>query len=183
MTIICAVLVVCILSVPIFWLLRGRLKGGVTALSLGPSHEGGGVKGIRALVVTAHPDDECMFFAPTILALTAECACQPFLLCLSEGRCTLHCVPTYFPFLLLPSLPPLAFPSSPPSPLPPTSPPPPPPLPPTSHPPPSPPHPLVSSSSSSASSSSSSFSSSSPFSSPPTFQVTTMARVTSVGKS
>ena len=40
--------------------------------------------GGRALLVTAHPDDECMFFAPTILA-AAGLKCDVFLLCLSEG--------------------------------------------------------------------------------------------------
>ena len=49
---------------------------------------GGYTRGLRAggrvLVVTAHPDDECMFFAPTILA-AAGLKCSVFLLCLSEG--------------------------------------------------------------------------------------------------
>ncbi|XP_017268046.1 N-acetylglucosaminyl-phosphatidylinositol de-N-acetylase [Kryptolebias marmoratus] len=40
---------------------------------------------VRALVVTAHPDDECMFFAPTILRL-AETNATVHLLCLSEGN-------------------------------------------------------------------------------------------------
>ena len=40
--------------------------------------------GGRALIVTAHPDDECMFFSPTILA-TGGLKCHTFLLCLSEG--------------------------------------------------------------------------------------------------
>uniref|UniRef100_A0A3Q2P2L0 N-acetylglucosaminylphosphatidylinositol deacetylase n=1 Tax=Fundulus heteroclitus TaxID=8078 RepID=A0A3Q2P2L0_FUNHE len=39
---------------------------------------------VRALVVTAHPDDECMFFAPTIVRLVALNA-SVHLLCLSEG--------------------------------------------------------------------------------------------------
>src|ERR1700722_255868 len=33
------------------------------------------------LLLTAHPDDECLFFAPTLLALTPEV----FFLCLSTG--------------------------------------------------------------------------------------------------
>ncbi|XP_074527678.1 N-acetylglucosaminyl-phosphatidylinositol de-N-acetylase [Halichoeres trimaculatus] len=41
--------------------------------------------GIRALIVTAHPDDECMFFAPTILRLV-ELNVDVHLLCLSEGN-------------------------------------------------------------------------------------------------
>lgn len=40
----------------------------------------------RVLIVTAHPDDECMFFGPTILALTQrEEPCTVYLLCLSNG--------------------------------------------------------------------------------------------------
>ncbi|TNM84685.1 hypothetical protein fugu_008863 [Takifugu bimaculatus] len=41
--------------------------------------------GIRALIVTAHPDDECMFFAPTIIQLVALNA-NVHLLCLSQGN-------------------------------------------------------------------------------------------------
>lgn len=40
---------------------------------------------IRALIVTAHPDDECMFFAPTIIRL-GELNATVHLLCLSEGN-------------------------------------------------------------------------------------------------
>ena len=36
------------------------------------------------LLITAHPDDECMFFAPTIISLT-QSNVEVFLLCLSEG--------------------------------------------------------------------------------------------------
>ena len=47
------------------------------------------------LLVTAHPDDECMFFAPTITAFT-EAAVPVFLLCLSQGisrvTCATNCV-------------------------------------------------------------------------------------------
>lgn len=39
---------------------------------------------IRALFVTAHPDDECMFFAPSIIRLV-ELNASVHLLCLSEG--------------------------------------------------------------------------------------------------
>lgn len=39
----------------------------------------------RALLVTAHPDDESMFFGPTILELRRR-NCRIFLLCLSEGN-------------------------------------------------------------------------------------------------
>ena len=41
--------------------------------------------GSRTLLVTAHPDDEAMFFAPTILGL-AHLRHQVFLLCFSAGR-------------------------------------------------------------------------------------------------
>lgn len=39
----------------------------------------------RVLIVTAHPDDECMFFGPTILSLTHRNDCRVFLMCLSNG--------------------------------------------------------------------------------------------------
>ena len=45
----------------------------------------------RTLFITAHPDDECMFFAPLILALTAQNRGNAFLLCLSEGKLNLLC--------------------------------------------------------------------------------------------
>lgn len=41
----------------------------------------------KTLFITAHPDDECMFFAPSVLALTAHNRKNAFLLCLSEGKC------------------------------------------------------------------------------------------------
>ncbi|KAM9789026.1 N-acetylglucosaminyl-phosphatidylinositol de-N-acetylase [Neosynchiropus ocellatus] len=40
---------------------------------------------VRALIITAHPDDECMFFAPTIIQL-GQCHVSVHLLCLSEGN-------------------------------------------------------------------------------------------------
>ncbi|KAF9074839.1 putative deacetylase LmbE-like domain-containing protein, partial [Rhodocollybia butyracea] len=39
----------------------------------------------RVLLVTAHPDDECLFFAPTILGLTSHNQENFFSLCLSIG--------------------------------------------------------------------------------------------------
>lgn len=39
----------------------------------------------RALLVTAHPDDESMFFGPTILELRRR-NCRVFVLCLSDGN-------------------------------------------------------------------------------------------------
>lgn len=52
----------------------------------------------RVLFVTAHPDDECMFFAPTILTLTRCGLYDVFLLCLSSGNSvcrTYHMVLSY----------------------------------------------------------------------------------------
>lgn len=40
---------------------------------------------LRALVVTAHPDDECLFFSPSIIRLV-ESQVSVHLLCLSEGK-------------------------------------------------------------------------------------------------
>ena len=57
----------------------------------------------RILLITAHPDDECMFFAPTIMSLGRSVRAELFLLCLSEGTSPiafqaclilLNCVPT-----------------------------------------------------------------------------------------
>lgn len=39
----------------------------------------------RILFVIAHPDDECMFFGPTILNYTKNKKCQVYLMCLSTG--------------------------------------------------------------------------------------------------
>ncbi|KAL7031429.1 hypothetical protein ACKWTF_007012 [Chironomus riparius] len=38
----------------------------------------------RVLLVTAHPDDECMFFGPTLIALKKK-NCRIFVLCMSRG--------------------------------------------------------------------------------------------------
>lgn len=40
----------------------------------------------RVLLVIAHPDDECMFFGPTVLNFTANKACTLYILCLSTGN-------------------------------------------------------------------------------------------------
>ncbi|XP_036268472.1 N-acetylglucosaminyl-phosphatidylinositol de-N-acetylase isoform X1 [Pipistrellus kuhlii] len=68
-----------ILAPGIFWVwhLLGRMKHQVQA---GLSGRGG-----RALLVIAHPDDEAMFFAPTLLGL-ARLGRQLFLLCFSAGN-------------------------------------------------------------------------------------------------
>ncbi|XP_033833784.1 N-acetylglucosaminyl-phosphatidylinositol de-N-acetylase [Periophthalmus magnuspinnatus] len=49
------------------------------------SNHGTDLSAVRALFVTAHPDDECMFFAPTIIQLVQFNA-SVNLLCLSEGN-------------------------------------------------------------------------------------------------
>jgi N-acetylglucosaminylphosphatidylinositol deacetylase len=43
-------------------------------------------KASRVLLVTAHPDDECMFFGPTLIALKRKTNCRIFVLCLSRGE-------------------------------------------------------------------------------------------------
>ncbi|CAI5644191.1 N-acetylglucosaminyl-phosphatidylinositol de-N-acetylase [Oreochromis niloticus] len=63
---------------------RTLVKSLKRALNAPPSRETNG-ENIRALVVTAHPDDECMFFAPTIIRLV-ELNATVHLLCLSEGN-------------------------------------------------------------------------------------------------
>ncbi len=39
----------------------------------------------HVIIVTSHPDDECMFFAPTILGLQQLLGCTIHLMCLSNG--------------------------------------------------------------------------------------------------
>lgn len=39
----------------------------------------------RVLFVIAHPDDECMFFGPTILTYTKKKNCEVYLMCLTTG--------------------------------------------------------------------------------------------------
>ena len=41
------------------------------------------IRGLRILIITAHPDDECMFFTPTITSLRRQNLVQ--ILCLSTG--------------------------------------------------------------------------------------------------
>lgn len=38
------------------------------------------------LFVTSHPDDECMFFGPSIITLTRKPGANVYLLCLSKGE-------------------------------------------------------------------------------------------------
>jgi N-acetylglucosaminylphosphatidylinositol deacetylase len=44
------------------------------------------IKSQNILLVTAHPDDEAMFFAPTILSLSTKHSLGMFHLCLSTGN-------------------------------------------------------------------------------------------------
>ena len=44
------------------------------------------IKSQNVLLVTAHPDDEAMFFAPTILSLSRKPSIDLFHLCLSSGN-------------------------------------------------------------------------------------------------
>jgi len=45
----------------------------------------------RILLLIAHPDDEAMFFAPTLLALTQpQLGNHVKILCLSSGMCILY---------------------------------------------------------------------------------------------
>lgn len=40
----------------------------------------------RVLLITAHPDDECMFFGPTLVALAKAIDVRIYVLCLSSGK-------------------------------------------------------------------------------------------------
>ncbi|XP_058060009.1 N-acetylglucosaminyl-phosphatidylinositol de-N-acetylase [Anopheles bellator] len=61
----------------LFYGQTGRTRGWLRKSHLPPCR--------RALLVTAHPDDEVMFFGPTILELRRR-QCRVFVLCLSEGN-------------------------------------------------------------------------------------------------
>ncbi|XP_066491488.1 N-acetylglucosaminyl-phosphatidylinositol de-N-acetylase [Tiliqua scincoides] len=81
-----------LLSLPLLlWLLsswwlrrshKAKWRDGRTLFADGPRSDDGG--GLRALFVTAHPDDEAMFFAPSILSLAR--AARLWLLCGSTGN-------------------------------------------------------------------------------------------------
>ena len=72
-----AVVVVALLGVAVCWL---------WSILRGASVEGFIAHKQRVLLVIAHPDDESMFFVPTMLRLAQSC--DVFMLCLSSG--TLH---------------------------------------------------------------------------------------------
>ncbi|XP_056253712.1 N-acetylglucosaminyl-phosphatidylinositol de-N-acetylase [Seriola aureovittata] len=63
---------------------RTLVKSLKRVMNVLPGREADGAD-ITALIVTAHPDDECMFFAPTIIRLV-ELNASVHLLCLSEGN-------------------------------------------------------------------------------------------------
>lgn len=63
------------------WLVLSLLDG--CALEFGPA---GAPRPVPILLVTAHPDDEAMFFAPSLLALSRGVCCRVFILCLSTGE-------------------------------------------------------------------------------------------------
>lgn len=44
----------------------------------------------RVLLITAHPDDECMFFGPVIQKLSKMKDVQFYLMCLSVGKYTFY---------------------------------------------------------------------------------------------
>ncbi|XP_076035825.1 phosphatidylinositol glycan anchor biosynthesis class L [Oratosquilla oratoria] len=63
-------------------------SGGVCRNGCGNSGEIGCSSGgkQRILIIIAHPDDECMFFGPTILHFTRDSNSEVYLLCLSKGN-------------------------------------------------------------------------------------------------
>lgn len=72
--VVLAVLIVLLMIVVLAWL-RVKSAAGSTLKDMTG----------RILLITAHPDDECMFFAPIVLSLGRSVRAEVFLLCLSEG--------------------------------------------------------------------------------------------------
>ncbi|TMS14228.1 N-acetylglucosaminyl-phosphatidylinositol de-N-acetylase [Larimichthys crocea] len=86
MSVYLAVLVVLSCSTWIGWIYyRHRRTLAKTLRHLTNVSSGREADDVRALLVTAHPDDECMFFAPTILRLV-ESNASVHVLCLSAGN-------------------------------------------------------------------------------------------------
>lgn len=77
--ILLAILVYCLVCLSVYYFMHKRRLGlfFINSINL--------PKCKRALIITAHPDDECMFFGPTILSLTKQKNCMVYLLCLSNG--------------------------------------------------------------------------------------------------
>ncbi|XP_064585501.1 N-acetylglucosaminyl-phosphatidylinositol de-N-acetylase [Zonotrichia leucophrys gambelii] len=74
-----------VLLPPLLLLLLLLLLGGARRLRRGRAGCRGGARGGRALLLTAHPDDEAMFFAPALLGLRSAGA-APAVLCCSAGN-------------------------------------------------------------------------------------------------
>lgn len=72
---VAAILITLLSLLLICLVLWWRVGGSNTIKALGP-----------VLLITAHPDDECMFFSPVLLALTRTAPQNVYLLCLSEGN-------------------------------------------------------------------------------------------------
>ncbi|KAM6372802.1 N-acetylglucosaminyl-phosphatidylinositol de-N-acetylase isoform 5-T8 [Pluvialis apricaria] len=64
---------------------RRYAAGGARASLRGRAAAAARMDGVRALLVTAHPDDEAMFFAPTVLGL-GRAGARPAVLCCSAGN-------------------------------------------------------------------------------------------------
>jgi N-acetylglucosaminylphosphatidylinositol deacetylase len=82
-----ALLALLLLAVALL-LARARQLQGKPALDCtpgSPEEQGAAYSGDSVLLVTAHPDDEAMFFSPTILSLTRH-RVPVALLCLSNGK-------------------------------------------------------------------------------------------------
>ncbi|XP_074413188.1 N-acetylglucosaminyl-phosphatidylinositol de-N-acetylase isoform X2 [Zonotrichia albicollis] len=75
---------------PPLLLLLLLLLGGARRLRRGRAGCRGGARGGRALLLTAHPDDEAMFFAPALLGLRSAGA-APAVLCCSAVSAVLPC--------------------------------------------------------------------------------------------
>lgn len=65
-----------------------------------PTRTRGALGAKRVLIVIAHPDDECMFFGPTIFRLCEQGA-EVYLLCLSNGKILLFLLVMFVILLLI----------------------------------------------------------------------------------
>ena len=81
--IIAAAVTVCSLLYVIFFGTKKSRAGDSTGTAINDIH----AKKKVVLVLTAHPDDECMFFAPTILGLRKK-RIEVNLLCMTSGKST-----------------------------------------------------------------------------------------------
>lgn len=84
---ICSLVIFILLNALLFYLIHrrnGRSKARFCRSTKLPEHVS------RVLLVTAHPDDECMFFGPTLIALRKRRNCRVFVLCMSRGELGCH---------------------------------------------------------------------------------------------